>query len=72
MEKDMKTFLIEVVDVSVLDESDNLIDKQQYPVFEDELGKYIEIYFYGSGKRKHYLKDNTAEIGGLTNTKKRV
>lgn len=59
----MKTFLIEVVDVSLLDESDNLIDKQQYPVFEDERGKYIEIYFYGSGKRKHYLKDNTAEIG---------
>jgi hypothetical protein len=57
-----KKFLIESIDVMFLDEDEKgnpvAISKQKHPVFEDENGKYVEIYFADIGKRKHYLHPN--------------
>lgn len=60
----MKTFLLDVVDVDMKDEDGKIIGTQKYSVFEDEYGKYVEMYFDETGKQKVYITNKKHILSG--------
>jgi len=66
MEKPLasENFLLDVVDIDMKDEDGKVIGTRKYSVFEDEYGKYVEIYFEGTGKQKVYITNKKQILSG--------